>query len=375
MTATSFEQVVGRARQLGYRQIVWWTLRAVDNGFASRNAVIRQELATGKYPDVVIADWDRYTANRSQWFVSDGVHFRPIGAWAAADYLSRKMAFLEQRPCPMPTSPGRGAAGSVPGSRRDGTDRHDRVALPDRKRVSASRWAWAEVDLDALDHNVGVIREVVAPAAVWAVVKADGYGHGAPAIAAQALRSGAAGLCVALTQEGIDLRRAGIEAPILVLSEQPPDQLVDLLAAGLTPTVYSIAYADALAATVASGAAASCHLHVKVDTGMQRVGIQPADVAALRRPRPRARAAAPHRRRLHAPCLRRRSCRAVQRCAAGGVRAGARRTRRSWAAADVHARRQLGRSARPSRESLRHGARRDRDLRRLAGARCRPPRR
>jgi hypothetical protein len=106
MTKTSFEQVVGRARQLGYRQIVWWTLRAVDNGFAARNAVIRDELATGKYPDVVIADWDRYTANRTQWFVADGVHFRPIGAWAAADYLSRKMAFLEQRPCPAPTSPG-----------------------------------------------------------------------------------------------------------------------------------------------------------------------------------------------------------------------------------------------------------------------------
>ena len=106
MTATSFEQVVGRARQLGYRQIVWWTLRAVDSGFAARNTVIRNELATGKYPDVVIADWDRYTANRPQWFVADGVHFRPLGAWAAADYLSRKMAFLEHRPCPAPTSPG-----------------------------------------------------------------------------------------------------------------------------------------------------------------------------------------------------------------------------------------------------------------------------
>ena len=112
MTATSFEKVVARARDLGYRQIVWWTLRAVDNGFAARNAVIRDELATGKYPDVVIADWDRYTSNRPQWFVADGVHFSPIGAWAAADYLSRKMAFLEQRPCPAPTSPG--AAPQVP---------------------------------------------------------------------------------------------------------------------------------------------------------------------------------------------------------------------------------------------------------------------
>jgi hypothetical protein len=105
MTATSFEQVVGRARQLGYRQIVWWTLRAVDSGFAGRNAVIRQEVATGEYPDVVIADWDSYTADRPQWFVNDGVHYRPIAAWAAADYLSRKVAFLEGRPCPAPTAP------------------------------------------------------------------------------------------------------------------------------------------------------------------------------------------------------------------------------------------------------------------------------
>lgn len=106
MTASSFEHVVGRARELGYRQIVWLTLRAVDSGFAARNAVVREELATGNYPDVVLADWDRYTADRPQWFVGDGVHFRPIGAWAVADYLSRKMAFLEQRPCPEPTSPG-----------------------------------------------------------------------------------------------------------------------------------------------------------------------------------------------------------------------------------------------------------------------------
>ena len=54
----------------------------------------------------MLADWDRYTADRPQWFVGDGVHFRPIGAWAVADYLSRKMAFLEQRPCPEPTWPG-----------------------------------------------------------------------------------------------------------------------------------------------------------------------------------------------------------------------------------------------------------------------------
>jgi hypothetical protein len=112
VTASSFEHVVARAREMGYRRIVWWTLRAVDHGFAARNTVIRDELASGRFPDVVLADWDSYTAGVPQWFTGDGVHFRPIGAWAAADYLSRKLAFLELRPCPVPLAPD--AAPQVP---------------------------------------------------------------------------------------------------------------------------------------------------------------------------------------------------------------------------------------------------------------------
>jgi alanine racemase len=148
--------------------------------------------------------------------------------------------------------------------------------------VSTDRWAWAEIDLDALDHNIRHLRQVVAPAALWAVVKADAYGHGASAVAAQALRSGASGLCVALAQEGIELRRHGIEAPILVLSEQPHAQIQTMLAARLTPTVYSRAYVDAIAAALATKSTVrSCEVHVKVDTGMQRVGAQPHVVPAL----------------------------------------------------------------------------------------------
>jgi hypothetical protein len=105
VTATSFQHVVERARQFGYQRIVWWTLRTPTAGFADRNAVIRAELATGDYPDVVLADWGAYSAGMAHWFVADGVHFRPTGAWAAADYLTRKMAFLESRVCPVPTSP------------------------------------------------------------------------------------------------------------------------------------------------------------------------------------------------------------------------------------------------------------------------------
>jgi alanine racemase len=146
---------------------------------------------------------------------------------------------------------------------------------------SPGRWAWAEIDLDALEHNVRLLGEIVAPAAVWAVVKADGYGHGAVAIGERALAAGAEGLCVALVQEGAVLREAGIEAPILVLSEQPVEQLPELLGAGLTPTVYSEEYADAIAAVAEASSSPPVGVHVKIDTGMQRVGVQPDAAAAL----------------------------------------------------------------------------------------------
>ena len=114
--ASAFESIVARARSLGYQQIVWWSLRSdvdyVSPGsvgnhetFARNNEVIEQLLATDEYPDVVLADWGRYTADRAEWFVTDGVHYRAVGAWAASDYMSRKMAFLDERPCPMPVTP------------------------------------------------------------------------------------------------------------------------------------------------------------------------------------------------------------------------------------------------------------------------------
>lgn len=140
-----------------------------------------------------------------------------------------------------------------------------------------SRWAWAEVDLGAIAHNVGVLRRAVAPAAVWAVVKADGYGHGAVPVATTAIRAGAEGLCVALVAEGVALRQAGIDAPILVLSEQPAAQLDELVRHRLTPTVYSAEYLDAIAARSGPG----YPVHVKVDTGMQRVGVTDDDALAL----------------------------------------------------------------------------------------------
>lgn len=144
------------------------------------------------------------------------------------------------------------------------------------------RWAWAEVDLDAITHNVGVIARAVAPSDVWAVVKADGYGHGAAPVATAALEAGATGLCVALVEEGVALRREGITAPILLLSEQPVDLAGEIVAEGLTPTVYSVAAVEALdQAAGRAERAEPLDVHIKIDTGMHRVGAQPVDAVAL----------------------------------------------------------------------------------------------
>ena len=145
--------------------------------------------------------------------------------------------------------------------------------------ATASRWAWAEVDLDAIAHNVGVLRRAVAPADVWAVVKADAYGHGVVPVALAALGAGAEGLCVALVQEAAELRAAGVDAPILVLSEQPVEQAEAAVRLGVISTVYSLAQIDALEAAGAAGH----RVHLKVDTGMHRVGCAPDQAVDLAR--------------------------------------------------------------------------------------------
>ncbi|NIS36751.1 MAG: alanine racemase, partial [Actinobacteria bacterium] len=95
-----------------------------------------------------------------------------------------------------------------------------------------------EIDLDAIEHNVAAIASAVAPSEVCAVVKADGYGHGDVPTAEVALRAGATRLAVALVEEGVRLREAGIAAPILLLSEPHHDGFDEVVHWGLTPTLY-----------------------------------------------------------------------------------------------------------------------------------------
>jgi len=142
------------------------------------------------------------------------------------------------------------------------------------------RWAWAEIDLGAYARNVAALRRSAGEQEIWCVVKADAYGHGALACAETALGAGAAGLCVALTGEGQHLRDAGICAPILVMSEQPPEQLDDLVRYGLVATVYNEGAIEALS-RAAARANVVCAVHLKIDTGMHRVGASPDRGVAL----------------------------------------------------------------------------------------------
>ena len=144
----------------------------------------------------------------------------------------------------------------------------------------STRWAWAEVHTGLISHNVAIVAQRTAPVQVWAVVKANGYGHGAVPVAQAALAGGATGLCVAIVDEGVALRRAGITAPILLLSEQPPE-LADLIVGyQLTPTVTTTRGAAVLAASAAA-ADQTIKIHIKVDTGMHRVGVAPNETVSL----------------------------------------------------------------------------------------------
>jgi alanine racemase len=144
------------------------------------------------------------------------------------------------------------------------------------------RPAWADIDLDAVRHNARTLLDLARPAALLAVVKADAYGHGAVPVAQAALEAGASWLGVALVEEGARLRDAGIAAPVLVLSEPAPVAAAAVVEHQLTPMVYTANGADALAkAVVESGRAEPLPVHVKVDTGMHRVGCHPDDARSI----------------------------------------------------------------------------------------------
>jgi alanine racemase len=131
------------------------------------------------------------------------------------------------------------------------------------------RPTWVEVNLDAIRHNASVLKPETAE--LMAVVKANGYGHGDVEVARAAIEAGATWVGVASVEEGLKLRGAGIEAPILVLSELPAGSEAVALAHRLTPTLYS----DEGLGRLSRAARGSVPVHVKIDTGMHRVGVWP----------------------------------------------------------------------------------------------------
>jgi alanine racemase len=161
-----------------------------------------------------------------------------------------------------------------------------RRAAPD----DAVRPTRAEVNLAHLRHNLRVLeRAVTVPGVaarpqIWGVLKADAYGHGAPAVARTLERAGIAGLCVALLEEAVELRAAGIRAPILVMGGfygLRRDGIEELFANELLPVVYDAGQIERIAAFARFEAQGPVRVHLKVDTGMGRLGVAPAEMDAV----------------------------------------------------------------------------------------------
>jgi alanine racemase len=144
----------------------------------------------------------------------------------------------------------------------------------------SGRPVWAEIDLDALAHNLRLLAARAAPARVWAVVKANAYGHGAVACGRAALEAGAAGLAVVCVDEGEELRRAGVEAPILVVGHTPASDAERVVALGLRPTVGAWDLVEALA-QAARRAGRVVPLHLELESGLNRHGLLPDALVAL----------------------------------------------------------------------------------------------
>jgi len=138
---------------------------------------------------------------------------------------------------------------------------------------------WADVDAVAIRHNLGVIREVVGEGvAVMAMVKADGYGHGDTLAAAAALEGGASWLGVSSAEEALRLRAEGFACPLLIVGAANPVHLAALVTAGVDLAVWD---PDQVAAAAAAGAGTPARLHLKVDSGMGRLGALPDELPEL----------------------------------------------------------------------------------------------
>ena len=162
------------------------------------------------------------------------------------------------------------------------SDEHARVRRPRRAAPDAIvRPTRAEINLGALRHNAAVLRKAAGQAKLWAVLKADGYGHGAPAVARTLERAKVDGFCVALLEEAIELREAGISAPILVMGGYYGRAYAELAAYDITPAIYDVEHLHELATVVRARQLPPLPVHLKLDTGMGRLGVPVERLAAF----------------------------------------------------------------------------------------------
>jgi len=156
-----------------------------------------------------------------------------------------------------------------------------RVLTPRRAAPADSvRPTRAEISLEHLRHNVAELARA-AQVPIWAVLKADAYGHGAKAVARTLERAGAKGFCVALIEEGIELREAGIYAPILVMGSHYPNAWPELLRHELTPVISRSDQIEALAEEVRERGGPAFGVHLKIDTGMARLGVPFSELSSV----------------------------------------------------------------------------------------------
>ncbi len=141
------------------------------------------------------------------------------------------------------------------------------------------RPAWAEINLAAIGHNVRQFKNHLSPrTSIMAIVKADGYGHGAVEVARAAVAAGVSFLGVGLVEEAVQLRENGFDVPILILGFTPAEYAPYLCRYNLTPSVFTMEEADAFA-RAARNCAQELAVHIAVDTGMGRVGCFPCEKA------------------------------------------------------------------------------------------------
>ncbi len=154
------------------------------------------------------------------------------------------------------------------------------VLTPRETALNEGLRVWAEIDLDRLAANVQALKQRAADAHLLIVVKANAYGHGAVPVAQAAIQAGAWGLGVAGLEEGDELRRAGVVAPILVLSSTRPAQAKGLVQRDLRVTIGTLEMGEALS-QAAQELGRTARVHVKVETGMNRFGVKPDEAVRL----------------------------------------------------------------------------------------------